>query len=247
MAQLNDIPTLIQRYDSGDLKPAATSRYPADKAVLEKVLLYKGNITKLAVDAIVNAANEGLRGGGGVDGAIHQAAGWEQLQAECAKVGHHCDTGDSKITSGCKLPARYIIHTVGPIYDEDAADDAEKAELLASCYKTSLELAVKHDLKHIAFPCISTGVYGYPPKAAAHVALDTVRRFCDSEGGAKLDRVIFVVFNPTAGRRRGESDDEIYRELIPEYFPPTSDLVRREGDPGTTESKGSEDNHVDHD
>jgi len=217
MSHLEDIPTLSQGYESRDLNPASSTRYPPNRALLGQISLYKGNITKLAIDAVVNAANEGLKGGGGVDGAIHQAAGWGALQAECAKVGHHCDRGDSKITSGCKLPARYIIHTVGPIYDE--ATNNENAELLSSCYKTSLELAVKHDLKHIAFPCISTGIYGYPPRAAAHVALDTVRQFCDSEEGAKLERVIFVVFDPI-GRTRDESDEGIYKTLIPEYFPP---------------------------
>ncbi|KAF8240726.1 A1pp-domain-containing protein [Tricholoma matsutake] len=228
MSRIADIPTLGQRYEGGDLKPSSSVHYPADKALLDKVSLLKGNITKLVVDAIVNAANSSLRGGGGVDGAIHQAAGWEELQTECAKVGHYCATGDSKITSGCRLPARYIIHTVGPSYDEDR--DEEAAALLASCYESSLKLAVKHDLKHVAFPCISTGLYGYPPKAAARVALDTVRRFCESEEGAKLERVIFVVFNPPPGRREGESDDEIYRELIPEYFPTSAATDTRSRD-----------------
>lgn len=150
--------------------------------------IHRGDITKLEVDAIVNAANSSLLGGGGVDGAIHRAAGPE-LVAECRLLGG-CRTGEARITRGYRLPARHVIHTVGPVWR--GGGDGEP-ELLASCYRASLELAVKHGVRTIAFPAISCGIYGYPVGEATRIAVATVRSFA-SEHPDALDRVLFACF-----------------------------------------------------
>ena len=158
----------------------------------------QADITTLMVDAIVNAANTSLTGGGGVDGAIHRAAGPDLLE-ECRKLGG-CETGDAKITRGYRLPARHVIHAVGPVWRGGGAGEAQ---LLASCYRRSLELAAQHRVQTIAFPGISTGIFGYPIEQAAQVAVDTVRA---TGAIAKLDEVTFCCFS--------ERDLDVYLGLL---------------------------------
>jgi O-acetyl-ADP-ribose deacetylase (regulator of RNase III) len=158
----------------------------------ERIEIVEGDITKLDVDAIVNAANKTLLGGGGVDGAIHRAAGPE-LRAACALL-QGCETGEAKITPGFRLPARYVIHTVGPVW---GGGERGEDRLLASCYRNSLALADKNDLVSIAFPAISTGAYGFPAQRAAMIAFKTVLE--GLEEMQAIERVIFCCFG--AGSR----------------------------------------------
>jgi len=156
--------------------------------VNKRIELVSGDITLLQADAIVNAANESLRGGGGVDGAIHRAAGPGLLQ-ECIKIGG-CPTGEARITSGYNLPAKYVIHTVGPVYHRDPV---KAIELLKNCYVNSLNMAVENACHTIAFPNISTGVYGFPKEEAALIAIKTVREYLQLD--SFLDNVTFVCFD----------------------------------------------------
>jgi len=154
-----------------------------------KIELFKGDITQLNSDAIVNAANKTLLGGGGVDGAIHRAAGPELLE-ECKGLGG-CETGGAKITKGYRLPSRYVIHTVGPVW---YGGNSQEETLLAFCYRNSLACAQKHHLRTIAFPSISTGAYRFPIRKAAAIAVETVKRFLE-ENPDVFDKVTFVLFS----------------------------------------------------
>jgi O-acetyl-ADP-ribose deacetylase (regulator of RNase III) len=169
-----------------------------EKKPVTKISIQQGDITRLAVDAIVNAANTTLLGGGGVDGAIHRAAGPELL-AECRGLGG-CPTGQARITKGYRLPAHHVIHTVGPVYHGRPQD----AQLLRACYENSLALAVQHGIRTIAFPAISCGVYGYPIKEACKIAVDTCLKILAAN--PSLEGVIFVLFS--------DADRRIYDDYL---------------------------------
>jgi O-acetyl-ADP-ribose deacetylase (regulator of RNase III) len=168
--------------------------------VSTKLSAIRADLTTLAVDAIVNAANTSLMGGGGVDGAIHRAAGRE-LVNECATL-NGCHPGDAKITKGYKLPAKHVIHTVGPVWKDGTRGEAET---LASCYRRSLEVARANQLRTVAFPCISTGVYGYPPELAAEVAVSAVTQ-CIGAHPNDFDGITFCCFS--------EGDLQLYQRLL---------------------------------
>ncbi|RMF44515.1 MAG: O-acetyl-ADP-ribose deacetylase [Deltaproteobacteria bacterium] len=163
------------------------------------IVLVEGDITRLKVDAIVNAANRTLLGGGGVDGAIHRAAGPELLEA-CRKL-NGCETGEARLTPGFLLPARFVIHTVGPVWH---GGDRGEESLLASCYRNSLRIAADQGLKSIAFPCISTGVYRFPVRLASEIAIDTVLEA--TAGSQSLEKVVFCCFS--------KADADVYREVL---------------------------------
>ncbi|KAI0255082.1 hypothetical protein BJV78DRAFT_1181146 [Lactifluus subvellereus] len=253
VVSLQQIPTLRELYQRGAIRPSppraqagATadgqpegdreSRVTFASPLLDRVSVYRGDITHVQVDAIVNAANSGLlgafathlilfwvatlaigvtrtgelrqvpAGGGGVDGAIHRAAG-PKLLKECRTLGG-CPTGEARVTAGYNLPAKHVIHAVGPVYHPKST----RAPLqLASCYRISLQLAAEHGLRHIAFPAISTGVYSYPMESATRVALGEIRKFLDTDEAKEFERIIFVVFS--------SEDEAVYWGLIPEFFP----------------------------
>ena len=173
-----------------------------------EIQVLKGDITKVNVDVVVNAANSSLLGGGGVDGAIHRAGGSAILE-ECKKIRAKqggCKVGEAVITTGGNLPAQYVIHTVGPVWS--GQNEGEKDQLLTSCYKNSLQLAIDHQLKSIAFPNISTGIYRFPKQRAAQRAIQTIREFSERQSNSKveLEQIIFVCFD--------QDNFQIYQKLL---------------------------------
>ncbi len=213
--QASEIPNLSLLYKLKKLHaaPADTrlpptligpSRIPEpSKAFNDRIGVIRGDITTLGVDAIVNAANSSLLGGGGVDGAIHRAAG-PGLLAECRTL-RGCQTGSAKITGAYDLPCKKVIHAVGPVYDHENAEISEMQ--LTGCYTTGLELAAANGCKTVAFSAISTGVYGYPSRAAAPAAIGAVRKFLEMDTEGKIEKVVFVTFML--------KDVDAYNEFLP--------------------------------
>ncbi len=175
--------------------------------LFQKIEIIRGDITLLSVDAIVNAANNTLLGGGGVDGAIHRAAG-PALKEECKKL-KWCDTGDAKITKGYNLPAKWVIHTVGPIWN---GGNNNEDELLANCYRRCFELAKQYSIKTIAFPSISTGAYGFPIERASRIALKEVKNFLEKDN--EIDKIILVCFSDKDYKCYLDAYKEIFKELF---------------------------------
>jgi len=171
-----------------------------DQSIRDRIDISQGDITLLKVDAIVNAANKTLWGGGGVDGAIHRAAG-PQLLEDCRAIGG-CPTGEARITYAYNLPAQYVVHTVGPVYGGRPQD----AQLLENCYRNSLQVAVDHYVATIAFPAISCGAYGYPIRDAGRIAIDTTIRFLEDHPA--MQKVTFVLFSA--------ADADVYRQILEE-------------------------------
>ncbi|WWC88075.1 uncharacterized protein L201_002979 [Kwoniella dendrophila CBS 6074] len=205
----SDIPTLADLYSSGEVVAGdGEVKYNHDEVLNKRVSIWRGDITKLKADMIVNAANSSLLGGGGVDGAIHRAAGPELLD-ECKGLGG-AETGETKVTRGYELPSKYVAHTVGPIYSSKHKEKCQNQ--LQSCYESSLNLCKKYDGGVIGFSSISTGVYGYPIKDATEIAIKTTRKFLEND--QSVTRVIYVVFS--------KKDEEVYKSVIPNYFPPPS-------------------------
>ncbi|KAL2855283.1 hypothetical protein BJY01DRAFT_9800 [Aspergillus pseudoustus] len=234
---LAEIPTVSLLYKLKRLIPNAQAPIPSktpSKPLNDIISLIRSDITKLeGVDCIVNAANERLLGGGGVDGVIHRAAGRGLLE-ECRTL-RGCDTGDAKITSAYNLPNKRVIHAVGPVYHyERRVSEGRPEELLRSCYRRSLELAVEHDMKSIAFAAISTGIYGYPSREAARAVLDETRKFLESDNNiGRLERVIFCNFEA--------KDERAYEDLVPIFFPPVDEYQDPGNGDASKESSSPED------
>ncbi|XP_067381168.1 ADP-ribose glycohydrolase MACROD2 isoform X3 [Channa argus] len=216
---LDKIPSWREENGSNDKEEGKVLK--GGRGITDKISLYKGDITVLEVDAIVNAANPSLLGGGGVDGCIHKAAG-SCLYDECHSL-NGCDTGKAKITCGYDLPARYVIHTVGPVA-RGHVGPTEKNDL-TSCYQNSLRLLTENGSSTVAFPCISTGIYGFPNEPAAEIALNTVKSWIE-ENPDKITRVIFCVFL--------ETDFAIYKKKM--------SLIFQDDTPPSTNSTTKEDN-----
>ncbi|WPG98000.1 ADP-ribose glycohydrolase MACROD1 [Acrodontium crateriforme] len=228
---LAEIPTLTLLYKLDKIPSPSNAADPTSPspsaAYNDKISLIRTDITKLATDAIVNAANESLLGGGGVDGAIHRAAG-PALLDECRTLDG-CDTGDAKVTQAYNLSCKNIIHAVGPVYSSRNWERSEK--MLKSCYTKSLTLATQNDCRSIAFSALSTGVYGYPSDEAAEAAIGAVRDWLDEdkERANKLDRIVFCSFMA--------KDEAAYENIISEFFPPIPSVhIKDKADEGAKET-----------
>lgn len=205
--QISSVPTLTDLYKKGapGLTLNAPTSFQPSADLNSRISIIRASITDIAATSIVNAANESLLGGGGIDGVIHRGAGPDLLK-ECRTLGG-CETGSAKITKAYNLPSEYVIHTVGPRYYYARRErPGLETELLRSCYKTSLDLA-KEKGGSIVFNCVSTGIYGYPSMDAALVACNEVRRWLSEEGKGSLERVVFCVFEL--------KDERAYNELLP--------------------------------
>ncbi|KAK5267283.1 hypothetical protein LTR99_006470 [Exophiala xenobiotica] len=212
-----DIPSISQLYRNKTLRPSSDEDLPnPSQQHNDRICVIQEDITKLEVDAIVNAANRRLLGGGGVDGAIHRAAG-PQLVKECATLGG-CETGSAKITDAYRLPCKKVIHAVGPVFNNLEVSEP----LLRSCYRTALQLAVGNDCKTIAFPNISCGVYGYPSRPAARAAIRETLAFLKRPEGQKLEKIVFCNFL--------DRDMDSYADCLPTVFPPTEDDLSHTGE-----------------
>ncbi|KAF2668759.1 macro domain-like protein [Microthyrium microscopicum] len=220
---LSDIPTIPVLYKTKWLTVVPTPSRTPNAVFNSKIAIIRHDITRLQVDSIVNAANDSLLGGGGVDGAIHRAAG-PRLFDECETL-NGCDTGSAKITNGYKLPAKKVIHAVGPVYFREKGRGRHEI-LLRGCYRKSLELAEQNGLKSIAFSALSTGVYGYPSGEAADAAISEVRNFFEEGKGKDFERVVFCNFM--------EKDEKAYQATMSKYFPDAKD-----GEGEKTEAEGS--------
>lgn len=206
MTAINELPTLTLLYATKRLSPSDTLQPGASSKHNDKISHITHDITKLSTDAIVNAANESLLGGGGVDGAIHAAAGPELLE-ECETLDG-CDTGDAKITDAYDLPCNKVVHAVGPRYYATKSEGTH-TQLLQSCYTKSLDLAVQNGCKSIAFSALSTGIYGYPSQEAAETAIEAVKGWLDAdeERAGKMERIVFCSFLL--------KDEKAYEKFLP--------------------------------
>lgn len=215
---LSQIPTIASLYSQGKLLPSKDSPLTGPSSSLNnRVSIYRGDVTRLKLDAIVNAANERMLGGGGIDGAIHKAAG-PMLRRECETFtdgpNGRCPTGEARITSGHDLPSKYVIHAVGPNCNKNK-DMTLSKEQLTSVYDNILKTAANNGVSTLGICGISTAIFAYPPKDACLVACERVRRFLDSEQGKGLERVVFVTFS--------EKDVDAYNTVLPKWFPPAKE------------------------
>jgi O-acetyl-ADP-ribose deacetylase (regulator of RNase III) len=221
---LSQIPTITTLYAKGKLLPSKAALQPASSLLNDRISIYRGDITALKLDAIVNAANSRMLGGGGIDGAIHSAAG-PTLREECETFPNgpegRCPTGEARITSGHNLPAKHVIHAVGPnCQGASKADMKWKRQDLENVYDSILQRATENGVKTLGICGISTAIYAYPPKDACMVACQRVREFLESEQGKTMERIVFVTFS--------DADVNAYDTVLPRWFPQVNEEA--EGD-----------------